>query len=61
MEFKTKIRLPDDQNDSYHVDTYVDCWIQQYSKTIASNTITITETATVSYSDVYGEKITGTN
>ncbi len=61
LEFKTKIRLPDDQNDSYHVDTYVDCWIQQYSKTITSNTITITETATVSYSDVYGEKITGTN
>ena len=61
LEFKVKVRLPDDQNDSYHVDTYIDCWLQQYSKAIATNQIQITESATISYSDVYGEKITGTD
>ena len=61
LEFKIKIRLPDDKKDSYHIDTYVDCWVQTYSKAIASNNITVTETATVSYSDVYAEKITGTS
>jgi hypothetical protein len=59
LEFKVKIRLPDDQNDTYHVDTYIDCWVQQYSKTIAANTITISESATVSYSDVVSEKVSG--
>lgn len=59
LEFKIKIRLPDDQNDSYHVDTYIDCWISQYTKTTTSREITITESATVSYSDVYTDKITG--
>ena len=57
LEFKVKVRLPDDQNDSYHVDTYIDCWLQQYGKSYATNQIQITETATISYSDVYGEKI----
>ena len=59
LEFKIKIRLPDDQNDTYHVDTYIDCWVQQYSKTIASNTITVSETATVSYSDLVSETVVG--
>lgn len=31
---------------------YIDCWLTNYSKTIASSTITISETCTISYSDV---------
>lgn len=34
------------------VETYLDCWLSSYSKTIASNAITITEQATIQYSDV---------
>lgn len=36
----------------YFVETYLDCWVTSYSKTIASSTITISEQVTVSYSDV---------
>lgn len=37
---------------TYFIETYLDCWVTSYSKTIASNTITISEQVTVSYSDV---------
>ena len=57
LEFKIKMRLPDGPTDQYHVDVYVDCWLQQYSKTIASKEVTVTETATISYSDVYGDTV----
>lgn len=37
---------------SYDVETYIDCWLTNYSKTIAAQTITINETCSISYSDV---------
>ena len=33
-------------------ETYIDCWLTAYGKTISSSTITVTETATISYSDI---------
>lgn len=36
---------------------YIDCWLTNYSKTIASSTITITESCTISYSDVLYDEI----
>jgi hypothetical protein len=39
----------------FYYETYVDCWLSSYSKTIAANTITITESATIQYSDVYAQ------
>ena len=54
LEFKIKTRIPSgDSQHTYYVETYTDCWLSSYSKAIAASTITITETATVQYSDVY--------
>lgn len=39
-------------NGSTLVETYLDCWLSSYSKTVASTAITITEQATIQYSDV---------
>lgn len=38
-----------------HITTYekyIDCWLTNYSKSIASSTVTINESCTISYSDV---------
>lgn len=55
LEIKIKTRKPIDYagTDGWYEEAYVDCWLSSYSKTIASNTITITEQATIQYSDVY--------
>jgi hypothetical protein len=34
------------------VETYLDCWVRSYSKNIASQTITISETVGLEYSDI---------
>lgn len=54
LEIKTKVRKPIDMNGTggWLEETYVDCWLASYSKTIQSSTITVTESATVQYSDV---------
>jgi hypothetical protein len=44
--------MPDSSANSYYIGTYVDCWLASYTKTIAANTITISEQATIQYSDV---------
>lgn len=55
IEIKMKTRKPMDYagEDGWYEESYIDCWLASYSKTIASNTITITEQATVQYSDVF--------
>jgi len=55
IEIKMKTRKPVDYAgvDGWYEEVYVDCWLASYSKTIASNTITITEQATIQYSDVW--------
>jgi len=55
IEIKMKTRKPIDYAgaDGWYEEAYVDCWLASYSKTIASSTITITEQATIQYSDVY--------
>ena len=59
LEFKVKTIMPTGTADTpqYYVETYLDCWLASYSKTIAANTITITESATVQYSDVVAELV----
>ena len=58
LEFKVKTRMPTGAlNNNYYVETYTDCWLQTYSKTIAAATITITEQAQVQYSDVYASYV----
>ena len=40
------------ENGKQYTETYIDCWLTAYGKTISSSTITVTETATISYSDI---------
>ncbi len=56
LELQVKTVMPDDQNTTYYIETYIDCWVQQYSRTMQSNVITVTEQATISYADVYASK-----
>jgi hypothetical protein len=53
LELQVKMRMPDVGANAYYILTYIDCWLSQYSKSIATNDITITESATIQYSDVY--------
>ena len=50
LEFKVKTKMP--KSNQVMIETYLDCWLATYSKTIAAQTITITENATIQYSDV---------
>ena len=48
-----EIRVQTHKSDgSYDTEVYIDCWLTNYSKTIASSTVTINESCTISYSDV---------
>lgn len=49
FEIKVQTNMADG---SYDVETYIDCWLTNYSKTIAAQTITINESCNISYSDV---------
>ena len=51
IEIKLSIRQPG-RNAKPITQTYIDCWLTQYSKAVSSSTITITESCTISYSDV---------
>lgn len=51
LEFKVKTKMPNNVG-SFLTETYIDCWLSSYSKTVAANTITVSEQATVQYSDV---------
>ena len=39
--------------EAYYIETYVDCWLASYSKSYSVGTITVSESATIQYSDVY--------
>lgn len=52
LEIQVKTKIPSNTERLY-VETYIDCWLSSYTKTIASDRITITEQATIQYSDVY--------
>jgi hypothetical protein len=53
LELQVKMRMPDMGANAYYIETYIDCWLSQYSKSIVTNDITVTESATIQYSDVY--------
>jgi len=50
LEFMVKTKMPN--STSYIIETYLDCWLTSYTRTVAAATITITESATIQYSDV---------
>lgn len=39
--------------EEYYVETYVDCWLSSYSKSYSVGTITVAESATIQYADIY--------
>lgn len=53
LELQTKIKQPDLSEKKYYVTTYCDAWLSQYSRTITSQAITVTETARLKYCSVY--------
>lgn len=52
LEIQLKTRR-EGSDDVFYTETYIDCWIQQYSKSYTVQNITVAETATISYADVY--------
>jgi hypothetical protein len=52
LEIQSKIRR-EGSEDLFYIETYIDCWIQNYSKSYTTNQITVAENATISYADVY--------
>lgn len=58
LEIKVKQKMPGTSSlGTYYIETYVDCWIASYSKTINVGTITISESVTLEYSDVTAEYV----
>lgn len=51
LEIKVETKEPG-SDEKVFTETYIDCWLTSYGKTITSQTITVTETCSVSYSDV---------
>ncbi len=58
LEIQVKTKMPDMETKAYYVETYVDCWLSAYSKAISAGQITVAETATIVYSDVYSDYVT---
>lgn len=51
LEIKIETKQPGDETAIY-TETYIDCWLTSYNKTISSQTITISESCNMSYSDI---------
>ena len=53
IQVKTRRTGQGDSASDYYVETYIDCWLSNYSKSFNVGTITVAEQATIQYSDVY--------
>ena len=58
IEIQTRTQLSGDE-DAWYIETYVDCWVSSFSRSIAAETITISENVTVEYSDVFATYAAG--
>ena len=56
IEIQTRTQL-DGNDNAWYVETYVDCWINSFSRSIAAETITISESVTIDYSDVFATHV----
>lgn len=52
LEIQVKTKRMGNTEDHY-VETYIDCWLASYSKSYTVQSITVAETATIQYADVY--------
>ena len=51
LEMRVETKTPSDENKVY-VETYIDCWLTSYGKSISAQTITINESCSMSYGDI---------
>lgn len=51
LELRVEIKNPS-QDSSVYTETYLDCWLTSYSKTVSSQNITVSENCNMSYSDI---------
>ncbi len=51
LEMRVETKTPSN-NDVVYTETYIDCWLTSYGKTISSSTVTINETCNMTYSDI---------
>jgi hypothetical protein len=58
IEIQTRTQMQGTKN-AFYIETYLDCWISSYSKSIAAETITVSEKVTAEYSDVIADYVTG--
>lgn len=61
LELRAHTILPNISAEAMLVETYYDCWISSYSKSIAAQNIIVSENVTVEYSDMNSKVLTGTN
>jgi hypothetical protein len=63
LEIVVETTLPPNSHDGSggekYKETYVDCWLSSYQKTVSADQITVSEQATIQYSDVHGNYISG--
>ena len=52
LEIQTKTRR-NGSDDEFYVETYIDCWLSSYSKSYTVSNITVAESASIMYADVY--------
>lgn len=52
LEIQVKTRKAGSSED-YYIETYIDCWLSSYSKSYTTQSITVAESATIQYADVY--------
>jgi len=52
LEIQVKTRR-EGSADSYFLETYIDCWLNSYSKTYTVQDVTVAEQAGIDYADVY--------
>ena len=60
LEIRVQTIMPDQKN-TYYVESYIDCWLSNYSRTIQTSQITVSEQATIQYSDVMSGMATDDN
>src|SRR3712207_9313406 len=51
LEIKVQTRQPG-KDAPPSIETYIDCWLTSYSKTLSAQNITVAESCSMSYSDI---------
>lgn len=52
LELRSETVLPDITSKARYIETYLDCWISSYSKTIQAGNVIVSENVTMTYADM---------